>query len=341
MFFQASTIAALVPLVAAHGFINDPPARQPGDAYSSICGQQAFSQQSSDINGNVQGIMQVLGTDTTDDCKLWLCKGFQFEDNQDNVQTFSAGQTIAFDVEIAAPHTGYANVSVVDTATDTIIGSPLIEWDDYASNAGFPENNTAFSVTLPDDLSACTEAGACVIQWFWDAPDINQTYESCVDFVVGGAGNGGGDGESPTEPEPTVVPTPPANDDDEGEDDCEEIPEEELPEGGDEEEEVPADDEDDCEEIPDEDLPEEDEDDCEEIPDDAELPDEDEEEELPVGGGDDDVELPPGAPAPIFSTISTELAAVTKVPQATVITETVTVTAEPITVTAQPTACGS
>ncbi|KAG9257203.1 uncharacterized protein F5Z01DRAFT_598443, partial [Emericellopsis atlantica] len=200
-------LAAIVPLVAAHGFINDPPARQPGDAYNSVCGQQPFYQQSADINGNVQGIMQVVGADTTDDCNLWLCKGFLFDDNKDNVQTYSAGQTIAFDVKIAAPHTGYANVSVVNTATDTIIGAPMIEWDDYASNAGFPENNTAFSVTLPDDLSDCTEAGACVIQWFWDAPDINQTYESCVDFVVGDGGNSGGESPEPTSavPSPTSV----------------------------------------------------------------------------------------------------------------------------------------
>jgi hypothetical protein len=42
----------------------------------------------------------------------------------------------------------------------------------------------AFSVTIPEDLEGCTEAGACAIQWYWYAYSNDQTYESCVDFVV-------------------------------------------------------------------------------------------------------------------------------------------------------------
>lgn len=333
MISQISALAALLPLVSAHGFINDPPARRPGDAYTQACGQQPFFQQSADINGNVQGIMQVVGDDITEDCKLWLCKGFQFEDNTENVQSFSAGQTIDFDINIAAPHTGFANVSIVRTATDQMVGTPLIEFDNYASNAGVDANNTAFSVTMPDSIEGCTEPGECVLQWFWDAPDIDQTYESCVDFVVG-AGNGGGSEPQPgpsttavVTPEPTTsagvpeqtssagtpeptgtTPTPPEED----EDDCEEIPDDELPEEDDDETVDPVEegaDEDDCEEIPDDELPEEDDDtvdpvdegsegddDCEEIPDDAEeLPEEDDCEEIPADAeevSDEDAELP-------------------------------------------------
>ena len=190
----------LIPLVAAHGFVRSPPPRKPGEAFKAACGEQPFYQQSSDINGNVQGVMQVADI-KPQDCNLWLCKGFQFEDNSDNVHSFQAGQTIDFDVNIAAPHTGFANVSVVNTANDKVIGVPLIEFDEYASNNGIPANNTAFSVTLPNDLSDCTEAGACVLQWFWDAPDIDQTYESCIDFTVGGSAGG----DSPDTPAPTVT----------------------------------------------------------------------------------------------------------------------------------------
>lgn len=194
-----ATLAAFVPLVAAHGFIRTPAPRQPGDAYKAACGDQPFYQQSSDINGNVQGILQVVGNDLkAADCNLWLCKGFQFDDNKANVHSFSLGEKIDFDVNIAAPHTGIANVSVVKTSSNSIIGAPLIEFTNYAANSGVAANNSAFSVTLPDNLDGdCTTAGDCVLQWYWDAADINQTYESCVDFTVSGSGSGPSEPETP------------------------------------------------------------------------------------------------------------------------------------------------
>ncbi|KAF5598684.1 hypothetical protein FPCIR_2746 [Fusarium pseudocircinatum] len=194
---NAAALLTLLPLVAAHGFVKSPAPRKPGNAFKAACGEQPFYQQSADINGNVQGIKQVVGSNfDAKECNLWLCKGFQFDDNKDNVQSYKLGEKIDFDVNIAAPHTGYANVSVVKTSTDKMIGEPLIEFENYASNAGLNPNNTAFSVTLPESLGGeCTKAGDCVLQWFWDAPDINQTYESCVDFVVG-AGSGSGSGST-------------------------------------------------------------------------------------------------------------------------------------------------
>ncbi|EEU39793.1 uncharacterized protein NECHADRAFT_8620, partial [Fusarium vanettenii 77-13-4] len=200
----------LIPLVAAHGFVRSPPPRKPGDAFKAACGEQPFYQQSSDINGNVQGIFQVVGTGADSaKCNLWLCKGFQADDNTENVQTYSLGQEIDFDVNIAAPHTGYANVSVVKTSSNTVIGEPLIEFSNYASNAGVDANNTAFSVTLPSSLGGdCTTAGDCVLQWFWDAPDIDQTYESCVDFVVGSGSGSGNSGSSPSAPAASAPAAP-------------------------------------------------------------------------------------------------------------------------------------
>jgi hypothetical protein len=165
--YSTAVLASLVAVVAGHGFVNDPPARRPGDAYRAACGEQPFNQQSADINGNVQGIQQVVGSDlSAGDCNLWLCKGFQFDDNTDNVQEFALGQEIPFDVTIAAPHTGFANVSVVSTADNAVIGAPLIEFDNYASNSGVDANNSAFSITLPEDLGgACATAGECVLQF--------------------------------------------------------------------------------------------------------------------------------------------------------------------------------
>ncbi|RBR26299.1 uncharacterized protein FIESC28_00944 [Fusarium coffeatum] len=228
---NAAGILAFLPLVAAHGFIKSPTPRMPGDAYKAACGDQPFNQQSSDINGNVQGIKQVVGEDLdAANCNLWLCKGFQFDDNKDNVQSFKLGEKIPFEINIAAPHTGYANVSVVKTSTDTMIGTPLIEFENYASNAGTDKNNTAFSVTLPESLGGdCTKAGDCVLQWFWDAPDIDQTYESCVDFTVG-AGSGSAPAPAPSAPaassgaEAPATSSPAAEEDDEDCDDEEEAP---------------------------------------------------------------------------------------------------------------------
>ncbi|KAH7329482.1 hypothetical protein B0I35DRAFT_45962 [Stachybotrys elegans] len=264
--YNRGVLAALVPMVAAHGFISSPAARQPGSAYQAACGQQPFFQQSSDINGNVQGILQVVGSDLDEAaCNVWLCKGFQFDDNTANVQSFSLGQTIDFEINIAAPHTGVANVSVVKTSSNTIIGSPLIEFENYASNAGVNPGDRAFSVTLPEDLEGeCTTAGDCVLQWYWDAADINQTYESCVDFTVsGGAGNPPATPSNPpttpsgtpSVPSSTPAPSDPAEEpveEPEEDDECPADDDEEEEEEEEEDDECPADDEEDEEEEDDE-----------------------------------------------------------------------------------------
>ncbi|KAL4954250.1 chitin binding domain-containing protein [Aspergillus filifer] len=204
MMQKSSTLlaaAGLVSLANAHGYITSPSPRMPGSAMSSACGQQVYNNQASDRAGNVQGELQVAASQSDYDaaaCHIWLCKGYQFDDNKDNVQSYTAGETVDFEIDIIAPHTGVANVSVVDTASNSVIGSPLISWDVYASTAtGVTDDETSFSVTIPDDLgSQCSEAGACVLQWYWYAESIDQTYESCVDFTVGGSGSGSSDSGS-------------------------------------------------------------------------------------------------------------------------------------------------
>ncbi|KAL4871217.1 hypothetical protein BDV12DRAFT_164419 [Aspergillus spectabilis] len=210
---QTSSILALASLLSlanAHGYITTPQPRLPGSAMSAACGQQVYNNQAADRAGNIQGELQVASGQSDYDttaCDIWLCKGYKFADNTDNVQSYTAGQVVDVVVDIVAPHTGVANVSIVDTATNSVIGAPLISWDEgYASTAtGVTEDETNFSITIPDDLgSQCAEAGACVIQWYWFAEDIDQTYESCVDFTVGGSG------ETPEEPSSsssTEVPT--------------------------------------------------------------------------------------------------------------------------------------
>ncbi|KAL4973395.1 chitin binding domain-containing protein [Aspergillus desertorum] len=195
---QATSIlaaAGLISLANAHGYITSPQPRLPGSAMASACGQQVYNNQAADRAGNIQGELQVAASQSdydADACHIWLCKGYQFADNKDNVQSYTAGETVDFVIDIVAPHTGVANVSVVDTASNSVIGSALKSWDVYASTAtGVTEDETNFSITIPDNLgSQCSEAGACVLQWYWYAESIDQTYESCVDFTVGGSSSG-------------------------------------------------------------------------------------------------------------------------------------------------------
>jgi hypothetical protein len=123
-----------------------------------------YNNQASDSLGNVQGILQVAKTQTDYDatkCNVWLCKGYQFADNSANIQTYTPGQVIPMTIRIGAPHTGTANVSIVDTAANAMISSELIYFADYASvSHTIPANNTAFSITMPTDLgSKCATAG--------------------------------------------------------------------------------------------------------------------------------------------------------------------------------------
>ncbi|RHZ61035.1 hypothetical protein CDV55_105959 [Aspergillus turcosus] len=207
-------LAGLVSMVHGHGFVKSPQARMPGPAMKAACGNQVEINQQSDNYGNIQGELQVARSQSdynAEACDIWLCKGYKFADNKDNVYSYTAGQTVDFVVDIRAPHTGVANVSVVDTATNTVIGNTLKSWTDYASTAtGVSQDETNFSITIPDNLgSQCSKAGACVIQWYWYAESIDQTYESCIDFTVGGSGSSGS-GSSSSAPSATslAVTTP-------------------------------------------------------------------------------------------------------------------------------------
>lgn len=100
---------------------------------------------------------------------VWLCKGQQFADNAANVQVYAPGEVVPIQVDLTIPHVGSANVSVVETATNAVLGQPLLSWPSgYADEREFyagttPADQTDFSVTIPDDLGGkCAEAGACV-----------------------------------------------------------------------------------------------------------------------------------------------------------------------------------
>ncbi|KAG7451349.1 uncharacterized protein BT62DRAFT_418388 [Guyanagaster necrorhizus] len=186
----STSVVFLAGQAFGHGKLTSPPPRSDtiGSAFSEACGSQLLSVETSDPYGNIQQEMQT-SSDETSACNLWLCKGYQFADNEANVQSYTAGQTVSMTADIRAPHTGIANVSIVATATNTVIGDALYSWDDYASNqSGVTADDEAWNITIPNDLGdQCTAAGDCVIQWYWYAESIDQTYEDCIDFTAGGS----------------------------------------------------------------------------------------------------------------------------------------------------------
>ncbi|KAK3935656.1 hypothetical protein QBC46DRAFT_367435 [Diplogelasinospora grovesii] len=175
--------SAFAAAVSAHGNITSPPARLTGPAMVQACGQSAVNDVLKDGTTPLEDVLNPLPS-----CKLDLCRGAMFADNKDRVQTYSPGQTIAMKAQIPIPHEGPANVSIVKTATNKILGNMLLVFDSYADEKlpALPPNNTAFSVTMPTNMTStdCTAAGDCVLQWFWFGTAAKQTYESCVDFVM-------------------------------------------------------------------------------------------------------------------------------------------------------------
>ncbi|EFX05046.1 chitin-binding protein [Grosmannia clavigera kw1407] len=196
MFSQLITVAAIFAAGAsAHGRVTSPTPRPLGLNMEDACGQQLYIQMESDPNGNVQN-MANNGKSQSDfnatACHLWQCRGFQFSDaTSASIQSFTAGEVVPFTVDISAPHTGVANVSVINLAENSVIGSPLASWSVYASTAtGVTANETSFSVTIPSDLpSVCSTSGGCALQWWWDARSVDQTYMNCVDFTIGSSGS--------------------------------------------------------------------------------------------------------------------------------------------------------
>ncbi|KIJ68281.1 hypothetical protein HYDPIDRAFT_81330 [Hydnomerulius pinastri MD-312] len=174
-------LAALVALAAAvgtqaHGVISSPPRRQPGTAFEAACGSQIYSIVSSDQYGNQQGEEQNINSQTTASCHLYVCKGLQYADNTANVQHYAAGTVVPITIDIRAPHTGVANVSIIDATANKILAGPLYSIPDaYSTSHTIPANQTSFSITIPNLNGQCSTAGKCAIQWWWDARSIDQT----------------------------------------------------------------------------------------------------------------------------------------------------------------------
>ncbi len=161
--------ALLVALASAHGLVSKPATRLPGDATAVVCGKPMVAFYKSDETSYPEALKRSSGWDTgfsASKCNLYLCKGFQFEDNKDNVQKYKPGDVVDMEVKIRIPHKGYANVSVVDLGANAVIGDPLKKWaENYAAVINPPKDQTSFSVKIPDLGGKCTQAGQCVCDY--------------------------------------------------------------------------------------------------------------------------------------------------------------------------------
>ncbi|KAH8880825.1 hypothetical protein GQ53DRAFT_522335 [Thozetella sp. PMI_491] len=187
-FFSAAVISlvSLATQIHGHGLVTKPVTREPGAATAAVCGSPMVAFYKADNTSYPEALKRSSGWDkgyNSAKCNLYLCKGFQFEDNKDQVQKYKPGDVIDMEVFIRIPHKGYANVSVVDLAANKPIGEPLKTWaSNYAASLDNPKDQTSFSVKVPSLDGKCTTPGACAIQWYWFGQ--GQTYESCIDFVV-------------------------------------------------------------------------------------------------------------------------------------------------------------
>lgn len=79
-------LASVTALANAHGYFVTPKGRQPGTAFQDACGMQAYYNMEGSINGNIQGLEQVVKGQTdynAAECHLWKCKGMKYADNKE------------------------------------------------------------------------------------------------------------------------------------------------------------------------------------------------------------------------------------------------------------------
>ncbi|KAH9896177.1 hypothetical protein F4778DRAFT_745366 [Xylariomycetidae sp. FL2044] len=182
---KLAVLAAAVGRALGHAVMQDPAPRVAGDSSLALCGAAVSKILDRDLAGPIENAVAVVDADYN--CNLYLCRGYQYEDNIDNVQVVHAGDVMYFHIDLVAGHKpGYANVSVIDLAANTAIGEPLRSWDNWPDSAsGPPRDDIDFNVTIPDSLtSSCSEGGQCAIQWYWYSQSNSQTYESCLDFYI-------------------------------------------------------------------------------------------------------------------------------------------------------------
>ncbi|KAH6647361.1 hypothetical protein BKA67DRAFT_662163 [Truncatella angustata] len=179
---KVAAIAGLVTGVLGHAVMQTPKPRVGGAAQLELCGAAVTTALQKDITGPIEDA--VAKDNGTYNCNAYLCRGYQYEDNTDNVYAYTVDEFLSFHIQlVAGHHPGWANLSAVDLATNTVIGDPLKAFDEWPISGSNDDIN--FNATIPASLSEpCSEAGKCVLQWYWWSDSNSQTYESCLDFYI-------------------------------------------------------------------------------------------------------------------------------------------------------------
>ena len=163
-------IAAITSVALGHGIVTKPSPRAIGPKSLAACGKSITETIKSDNQSGIEILHQLGATDRDYDpvkCNLRICKGLQFNDNLDNVQTFYPGQEVNLQVWTRIPHKGWASVAIVDTKSLFLVGDPLISFE-TDSVSGYSAERIApvdmdFNVTIPEDLGhRCAAPGDCV-----------------------------------------------------------------------------------------------------------------------------------------------------------------------------------
>lgn len=91
----------------------------------------------------------------------------KYEDNTSQVQKYVPGQEVPMYFAIRAPHSGLANVSIVETKTNAVLGESLKRWDEYAlTSEPMRAEWQNFTVKMPEEglKGKCTTGGECILQ---------------------------------------------------------------------------------------------------------------------------------------------------------------------------------
>lgn len=110
------SLVAVLSGVTAHGLVQSPATRQPGNVTAAACGKTMVDFYKADGTSYPEALFRanpggLKGFDPQR-CNLYLCKGYQFGDNTASVQAYAAGQEVDYKVWIRIPHAGVSNLFV-------------------------------------------------------------------------------------------------------------------------------------------------------------------------------------------------------------------------------------
>ncbi|KAJ4413410.1 hypothetical protein N0V85_003568 [Neurospora sp. IMI 360204] len=93
------SLLGLLSGATAHGLVQSPSTRSPGDATAAACGKTMANFYKADNTSYPEALLRANPGGLKDgynakNCNLWLCKGYQFGDNKAGVRQYVGGQEV-------------------------------------------------------------------------------------------------------------------------------------------------------------------------------------------------------------------------------------------------------